>query len=382
MNPAKMSSGAPFLPLEIISDVLKRLPVKSLIRFQSVCNLWKNLLKSPSFIASHLDHSNRENLTIIFRRIPYSFTLLYCLDGNMQPIQVRNNPFIDRFKSLEVVGCCNGLLCIQTRQLGKLPSLYLWNPAIREVREVPRSRPSTNLCYMTSLGFAFCPTVKDYKIVIPYVTPSDVEYGFEVYSLATTSWKNIKIPRLKEGHILTECITSNGSMFWFATKRIVAGQYHGEDNTNLIASLYLAMDEFRLIPPPPLLENRIAKLTVYENKLAVFHYSQPFMNTGNTSIDLWVIEEGINGSWSKILTCNPYPHFVKPLTIWRNQIVFSVIHKYFSVVGKDENDVAGSFLFDPTSNEVKVLYWGGDGTLQAVFTYVESLVLISNIHTG
>ncbi|CAH9142003.1 unnamed protein product [Cuscuta epithymum] len=375
MKAAKKSSGAAFLPTEIIAEVLKRLPVKYLIRFQCVCSLWKNLINSPSFIGSQVDHSNPENLSLICRRNPYSATsTLDCLDRHMQLRQVENNPFIDRLKSLEIVGSCNGLLCVQIRESGTLLSLYLWNPATREVIQVPKSRTSMDLCYLCSLGFAF---VNNYNIAIPYVTRSKMEYGIEVYSLATASWKKIQMPWLQDGRFLTDSIIFNGSLFWLATKRGLTS--HEEDCTNAIASLHLAMDEFRLIPPPPLPMNEVDKLTVYENRLAVFHYSHAF-NAGNTSINLWVIEEGIGGSWSKILTCGPYPYFGIPLAIWRNQIVCNV-YPNCSVEPNDKNDAAGSYLFDPTSNEVKVLYSGRDGILHAVFTYAESLVPISNIHT-
>ncbi|CAH9094773.1 unnamed protein product [Cuscuta epithymum] len=178
--------------------------------------------------------------------------------------------------------------------------------------------------------------------------------------------------------LVSDCINTNGSMFWLATKSGLAP--HGGENNNVIISLCLAMDEVRLISPPPLSRNEVAKLTLYENKLAIFHYSSA-LSTGNTSIDLWVIEEGIGGSWSKILTCGPYPHFAIPLTIWRNRIVCDVFPRY-SVEGNYEIDATGSFLFDPTSNEVKVLFSGKYGILHAVFRYVESVVPINNIHTA
>ncbi|CAH9067331.1 unnamed protein product [Cuscuta europaea] len=372
-------SGAPFLPIEIISNILKRLPVKSLIRFQSVCNLWKNLIKSPSFIASHLDHSSRENLYLISRgkHTVSGTSILYFLDRDMQLRRVQNNPFIDSLKHARIVGSCNGLVCVQTGLPGTFMSLYLWNPAIREVIQVPKSIPNMDLSYSCSAGFAFSPTVKDYRIVKPYVTRSDMEYGFEAYSVTTNSWKNIGMGSFKGISPFSDCITFNGSMFWLASQASHGGEY-----TDVILSLYLAMDEFRLIPPPPSSRNETANLTVYKNRLAVFHCSHD-LNTENILIDLWMIEEGIGSSWSKILTCGPYPHLGVPLTIWMNQIVCDV---FVTVPTEGNNmykiDGAGSFLFDPTSNEVKVLYSGEDGILDAVFTYSESIVPIRKIHTG
>ncbi|KAI9075078.1 hypothetical protein K1719_042976 [Acacia pycnantha] len=46
----------PYLPSEVIINILKRLPVKSLVRFRAVCKDRRNLLKSPNFIAEHYHH--------------------------------------------------------------------------------------------------------------------------------------------------------------------------------------------------------------------------------------------------------------------------------------------------------------------------------------
>ena len=41
-----MANDAPCLPQEIITNIVVRLPVKSLIRFQCVCKDWKNLFRT------------------------------------------------------------------------------------------------------------------------------------------------------------------------------------------------------------------------------------------------------------------------------------------------------------------------------------------------
>ncbi|CAH9137686.1 unnamed protein product [Cuscuta epithymum] len=382
MKPAEMSSGIPFLSIDIISNVLQQLPVKSLLRFQTVCKLWKNIIKSPSFIASHLEHSIRENPSLIIVRHFYrnnSFHL-YCLDRDMKLSRVPKDPLIDSFKSAWIFRSYNGVLCVQVDLLpGTLPSLYLWNPATREVMQVPRIRTIMNSCWICSLGFAASPTVNDLKIVlvISISTRGDVSNVVEVYSLSTNSWKKIHMASLKDMDFRPHCITSKGAIFWFATMGGLTS--HGGDHTNVIVSFDLEMDEFRLVTPPPSSRNKIANLTLYENRLAVFHYSNP-SNTGNTPEELWVVEEGIGGSWSKVLTFGPYPYYVLPLTIWRNKIFFNVFPEY-SVEGNNEIDDAGSFLFDLTSNEVKVCSSSRYG-IYSVQRYVESLVLLRNFHKG
>src|ERR1044072_4289426 len=43
------------LPHDLIVDILVRLPVKSLLRFKSVCKPWLSLISHPQFAKSHFD---------------------------------------------------------------------------------------------------------------------------------------------------------------------------------------------------------------------------------------------------------------------------------------------------------------------------------------
>ncbi|RHN63682.1 putative F-box domain-containing protein [Medicago truncatula] len=48
----------PFLPEELIVEILLRLSVKSLLQYKCVCKTWKTLLSDPQFAKSHLLSSN------------------------------------------------------------------------------------------------------------------------------------------------------------------------------------------------------------------------------------------------------------------------------------------------------------------------------------
>ncbi|KAF5764863.1 putative F-box domain-containing protein [Helianthus annuus] len=55
------------IPLEIQSEIMKRLPVKSLIQFRSVCKSWNSLIESPDFIAHY--SSQQQHLLVRFPRL-------------------------------------------------------------------------------------------------------------------------------------------------------------------------------------------------------------------------------------------------------------------------------------------------------------------------
>ncbi|KAI9127164.1 hypothetical protein K1719_001723 [Acacia pycnantha] len=65
MEQTVINVAAPYLPKEIITNILKRLPVKSLLRFRCVCKPWKNLFKTPSFIQEHLSHSKNQDPSLL-----------------------------------------------------------------------------------------------------------------------------------------------------------------------------------------------------------------------------------------------------------------------------------------------------------------------------
>lgn len=57
------------IPQDLVVEILKRLPVKSLMRFKSTSKGWLALIKSPNFIKSHFRFSSDRLLTLIRYRI-------------------------------------------------------------------------------------------------------------------------------------------------------------------------------------------------------------------------------------------------------------------------------------------------------------------------
>ena len=74
----------PELPQEIITNILSRLPIKSLLQFKSVSKLWLSLISNPQFVELHLKQM-KENNTIkhrIYNRACQSFEPeAYCDDS-------------------------------------------------------------------------------------------------------------------------------------------------------------------------------------------------------------------------------------------------------------------------------------------------------------
>ncbi|XP_054779388.1 F-box/kelch-repeat protein At3g23880-like isoform X1 [Prosopis cineraria] len=329
MAPKVMDSDTPFLPEEIMIDILKRLPVKSLIRFQCVCQRWKNLFKTSSFIAEHLNHSSK-NPSLLFQTYD-RFDCLQMLNYEMQVLEVQFEilPLIGSFRRAQIIGCSNGLFCVKRDYtVLPLPSLLVWNPATREVRQIPE--PINHDGDFYEFGFGFSPIVNDYKIVIARETEIDLEgngvsyriTGAEVYSLSEGSWKEIQVGDVGVLNLVGLPVTVNGAIFWNGYKM---DRDYLKVCEEVIVSFDIAMEVFTFIPSPSEIDS--CNLTVHENKLAIL--SRLMNGYGESSvIDLWVTEEVAGASeerWSwtrkySISTC-PFTNPKESLVPARNTTV-------------------------------------------------------------
>ncbi|XP_054778160.1 putative F-box protein At5g62060 [Prosopis cineraria] len=324
-----------YLPEEIIRNILRRLPVKSLIRFQCVCKHWKNLIKSPSFIADHLHHSNHQNPLLLFDYRDHNRAMnLRLLECEMKFHGVQNEASVD--------------------------SHTTWIIATREARQIVIDYLK---CYRYT-RFGFSPILNDYKIVI--IFPHIWDDPALVYSVSSSSWKKVDCLFLEHLNLSYESFCVNGVIFWI-------GKIDGEDHYTML-SFDMAMELFTLTPLPPIISHpeRRIRLTVYEKKLAVLSL---FVSENQNSfvIDLWLMEEGIvttaeRWNWMKKCTSNPLTTSlaprVCPMAIWRNEIICIAI-------GGDETK---NFLINITTNEFnRVRCHFSNFHLRRVFNYVESL---------
>ncbi|KAI9127060.1 hypothetical protein K1719_001619 [Acacia pycnantha] len=377
MKQTVMDGDAPFLPSETVMNILKRLPVKSLIRFHCVCKDWKNLFKSPPFIADHLNHSAHHNPYLLLQQnheyVPLRLELLNC---DMQLREVQNPPLIRSLSCVKVIGSSNGLLCVEIESPS---SLLLWNPATRETRQVPITRATNHFNYDCMEGFGYSPTVNDYKLVRTFAEPNFVIYEVEVYSLSTGLWKEIELGDLEGIQLFDDGVCANGTIFWLGL-RLVVEEDGEDDDMEVLVSFDIAMEVFTVIPItcPGL------KLTVYEDKIAAISSyrieGRPYYH--HYLFQLWVMEEDSSEerwSWEmKYTSRSPCPFDLHPGTIWRNEIVMSgIIGKIGR--GKQNNELTfGLRLFNVTTNDSKMFAIPRHNPMCGVFNYVESLVPVGN----
>ncbi|XP_054778164.1 F-box/kelch-repeat protein At3g06240-like [Prosopis cineraria] len=367
-----MDGVSPYLPQEIVRNILKRLPVRSLIRFQCVCKDWKNLSKTSSFVEEHLQHSNHQNPSLLFQMNARGDPLhLYSLDHDMQVLEIQNPPLINSMFSVRIVGSSNGLICVEGSNFSVVHSLFLWNLAIREVRRVP------NNVYDFEgdlyIGFGFSPIVNDYKILRACAPISDDHNEInrvEVYSLSSGRWGNIEFGNLKGINLYSETVTANGAMFWLGSQI--------EDEDDLLVSFDMAMEVFTLIPMPALDSGSDYNLAVYENKLALLSYTV-VGNSGFCLIDLWVMDDGRD--WNKKYSISTFSSVFDPSCIWRNEIVCNVDEMHGFISEFEPHGVTSVLsLLNLGTNKLREIATRRCGNkFSVIFNHAESIVPIGNI---
>ncbi|XP_026397185.1 F-box/kelch-repeat protein At3g06240-like [Papaver somniferum] len=119
----------------------------------------------------------------------------------------------------EILGSCNGLVCIESSS----ESIFIWNPATREYKTLPKALigyPSADMKgadYRFLYGFGFDCKNDDYKVL----RMVDVEVAkvseARVYSLRSNSWKILGFVPYDLSFSKTNGILLNGVLHWVAT---------------------------------------------------------------------------------------------------------------------------------------------------------------------
>ncbi|XP_017436350.1 putative F-box protein At1g32420 isoform X5 [Vigna angularis] len=326
-----------FLPLDVMINILKRVPVKSLIRFKCVSKEWLKILeRSPFFTKQQLEHSAANNALLLLQRIhrqPRPEPFSTCIIGPHHDLIHESHLSHIVSPTAKILASCNGLLCLRHNT-----ALSILNPATRQIRQVPIA----NLLAFNYVGFGFSPLADDYKIVrisMCVFAPDDQVVVLdnvrvdrvEVYSLASGSWREIDAAKLQPLCIVSSSVAITGTIFWLATMTSASNT-----DSEFVVSFDVGRDLFTLVNGPPIphspshpYNNNV--LAVCNDKLAMFrHYIVGAFES--CSFDLWVLED-FHGhydnntcdvsaeSWVKMYSVGPFSRIVYPLSLWGDEIV-------------------------------------------------------------
>ncbi|KAL3642381.1 hypothetical protein CASFOL_013196 [Castilleja foliolosa] len=187
------------LPEELMLCILTKLPVKTIVRFKSVCKPWYHLFSTPEFKKLHQAQfsSDPKNQYFIVHRFnnycvepKNQFTIFNIEYGPKKPT-ILNHPFAHaQYTWMGTVGCCNGLVCLRSGQW-----IVLWNPATK-MSKTFRLKDYEHF-EEVSIGFGYDAIGDDFKVVIflaSIVRGGDIYVAsVEIYSANLDSWITVDV---------------------------------------------------------------------------------------------------------------------------------------------------------------------------------------------
>ncbi|KAK9268925.1 hypothetical protein L1049_000690 [Liquidambar formosana] len=357
-------------PGDVVTDILARLPIKSLLRFRCVCKPWCSTINDTKFIHMHLNI--RRTAASIEGYVIYKplDTGSYCkhifsrCDGNFAERETVQLPLkCASGKPFNVVGSCNGLLCLTDSVYPNFGcTIYVWNPFIGKFKAINNSCVPRLLfnrdCSNVVLGFGFDAQNIDYKVV-RVLNFTDLPLpDVEVYNLSTDSWRRIEadVPCVTWTKPLSSTFF-NGASHW-----IVFRDGYGR----FIASFDFHNEVFGEIMLPNRFKENDQELTlgVFKDSLGMIVF--PDEREQFALRFVWVMKEyGISDSWVNLFTIGPLEKIGRPLGFgWDNEVLF-----------RDYEEKLFSYCHDTRGSR----HIGMRSILDA-FTYVESLVLVNEGH--
>ncbi|KAJ4845583.1 hypothetical protein Tsubulata_049785 [Turnera subulata] len=232
------------LPPEIISDILSRPPIESILRCRSVCKSWNTLIKNPSFTEIQLNRTRTLPCQAILQ-LRYGNTLLLL---NFQNRTIKKIPFKQmklpahmefKLSGSLVISSCNGLLCIAPKM--KIDPVLVCNPMTRECLALPSSE--LKMRYTShQLGFHYDPSSSRYKVIREYKYRENEVSRFQILSIGDSSWRELASPQYVLDCVFRAAVYWNGAFHWK-----IQEEDHRRGN-NCILSFDLGEEAFFTIP--------------------------------------------------------------------------------------------------------------------------------------
>ncbi|KAF6136799.1 hypothetical protein GIB67_022095 [Kingdonia uniflora] len=286
------NNECPYLPKDIITKILMRVPIEAVIAFKLVCVLWFKLISDPSFLKEHLLRNSKPNIMILKIQLPkhsknieyehfsVNFDQKRGIALEELPLQHGGTFFGDK---VELVASCNVLLLLQSQD--RILQLYVCNPYSRRCIVVPPLK-FNYLCHWALVQDV---STQRYKVV-------GISFIYNRYFVLTLGnrgqgdmvWRQVNGPLLPSLNVTSgKFVFAYGNMHWLC------------DGLR-ISSLDVAKEDLWVMQGPPCKQNHwlcclseangslyITCPSISQDQLQIWHLS-------DRSSGIWVKEYVIN----------------------------------------------------------------------------------------
>ncbi|KAG7598838.1 F-box associated domain type 3 [Arabidopsis suecica] len=350
------------IPIDLILDILSRLPSKSIARFRCVSKLWGSMLRQPYFTELFLTRSSARPRLLIGIRSPNGEFSFFSTPHPQNPYGksslVVTADFHMKFsKDMGPVFSCvtSGLIYFSSMRISKDEDEdkgpVLCNPITGQYAILPYLMRYRK--FFSFLGFD--PIDKQFKaLFIAYPYCSD---DHEILTVGTEKmgWRKIHCPLTH--HPVSKGICINGVLYYFACGIVRTSD--DENYEDVIVCFDVRSEKFKFIDANFFRDrDQVLDITEliwinYKGKLCAISWGILCGNTGGRMLHMWVLEDVEKHEWSKYV-----------YTLLENEVIK---HLYDLIVGVT---ATGEIVFskkNDTSRPVYVFYFNPErNTLQSI----------------
>ncbi|KAJ4903093.1 putative F-box protein [Raphanus sativus] len=285
---SRNSYGVITIPLDLIVEILEKLPTKSLARFRCVSYQWQSIINKYIVIDSIVTRRSNQQPP---RDPHFFFEKLF-----NQPQRYNFQRHEEQLYHEEIIGKCEGYLNNFQNVRGLIgfscssrnDQFRIYNPTTRQSIFLPVTRLPGTLSYL----FGYDPFKNQYKVLC--LTLDRKEQSCKLFILGDVSNEWWDIPCSLGRHYTVEnAVCINGTIYYKARKA---------NWTHVLVSFDVRHEMFNHIQTPENLPlstfHGYSTLVNYNGKLGCMCPNNFSLNT--VDVDVWVMQDTEKQEWSKV----------------------------------------------------------------------------------
>ncbi|CAN6927697.1 unnamed protein product [Brassica oleracea var. botrytis] len=297
-------------PLDLISEILSKLPAKSVGRFRCVSKLWSSITTAPYFINKFETQSRQKkpSLLVTFKKGDrlFVFSIPQDRQSSNEPHTIPSQPVhsyhmtYPKSRRFFPRASVHGLICC----FQKAKKLIIWNPTTRKLYTL--TKPEKRWKYATFL-LGYDPTDAKYKVLCIRFGDTTDEGCVLTLGSAQESWRRIKTNHKHYVYTYPAYVCTNGFIYYtaYADKT---------DRIGFIMSFDVRSEKFRMIKYPWNAYWYFSVLT-YQGMLACLRSNIP-----GHSMTLWILQDAEKHVWSPKNFLVPFHYYDQSLKLVCNLI--------------------------------------------------------------
>jgi len=319
--------GGSMIPDEVLLfEILVRLPVKSLVRFKSVCKAWCATIASAHFVRLHLELArarSSSSMVIVPRKeqprptklasgFVHIFSFRPARQSNVAKLIMKSKPRPGGIPHFTIPLHCDGLILIPS----VTGHIFVCNPATKEFVELPRG--TRNVALDQRVAFGFDPSSGTYKVARHFLRSysegqkrTEYDVGHEVLTLGdgieTLEWKATIDPPYPIKGRTPICLP--GFFYWSAVQSVADDADHSKLDTDVILRFSMRDDTFTVHPNPPCRSYLSTNDLLCELSGNLCYVHSP----SSREVSIWLAQDGQNIiTWSLRCRVNlPVPRLLR-----------------------------------------------------------------------